>query len=152
MKRLISLFIVFAFSGFFGFGCSSLTENLLKDPEVNIVDFKLTGLSTTDVSMDLNLNVKNPNPIPLKLDAVTYALNFSGEKVTEGTFDKGISVPASGESQVTVPLKFKFNSVGNLLSGLINKSLSRQYELTGSAKLGMFSIPFEKKGEVNLNK
>lgn len=132
--------------------CAQLTKDLLKDPEVNIIDFKLTGLSAEDISMDLNLNVKNPNPIPLKLDSVTYSLNFSGQQVTEGTFDKGLSVPATGESVVTVPLKFKFNSVGNLLSGLINRNLKKDYELTGSAKLGLFSIPFNKKGEVNLAK
>ena len=59
---------------------------------------------------------------------------------------------AFSTSVVTVPLKFKFNSVGNLLSGLINRSLKKDYELTGSAKMGFFSIPFNKKGEVNLAK
>lgn len=142
---LISVLLVTA-------SCANLTKDLLKDPEVNIVDFKLTGITSQDVSMDLNLNVKNPNPIPLKLDSVTYALTFSGEQVTEGTFDKGLSVPATGESMVTVPLKFKFNSVGNLISGIFKNSLKKDYELTGSAKMGLFSIPFNKKGEVNLVK
>lgn len=132
--------------------CANLTKDLLKDPEVSIVDFNLTGITAQAVSMDLKLNVKNPNPIPLNLDSVTYALNLSGEKVTEGTFDKGISVPASGEGQVTVPLNFNFNSVGNLLSGIMNRSFKKDYELTGSAKMGIFSIPFQKKGEVNLTK
>jgi LEA14-like dessication related protein len=102
--------------------------------------------------MDLNLNVKNPNSIPINIDSVSYVLNFSGEKVTDGTLDKAIRLSAGGESQVSVPLKFKFNSIGNLLSGLFNNSKSRQYELTGFVKLGLFSIPFEKKGEVSLSK
>ena len=47
--------------------CAGLTQNLLKDPEVNVIDFKLTSVSSQDVAVDVNLNVKNPNPIPIML-------------------------------------------------------------------------------------
>ncbi len=151
MKKIISFLLIGASIGFFS-SCAQLTKNLLKDPEVTVADFKLTGMTAQDVSVDVNLNVKNPNSIPLNLDEVTYALNFSGQQVTEGNFNKGIQIPASGEGKLTVPLKFKFNSVGNIISGLINRSLTKEYELTGSAKLGIFSIPFSKKGEINLTK
>ena len=132
--------------------CAELTKSLIKDPEVKVVDFKLADLTQEGVAVVLNLNIKNPNPIPINLDSVNYSLLVSGEKVTEGVFDKGIQIPASGEGQLAVPLKFQFKSVGNLLSGLINRSFVKDYELTGSAKLGIFSIPFTKKGEINLNK
>ena len=148
----ITLVITWLVVGLLNSGCAGLTQNLLKDPEVSILDFNLTGVSSEELSMDLNLNVKNPNPIPINLDKVTYALNFSGEQVTEGVFDKGISVPASGENKVTVPIKFKVNSIAHLMQGFINRSFTKDYELSGSAKLGIFSIPFSKKGEINLKK
>lgn len=132
--------------------CAGLTGSLLKDPEVNISNFKLTDITAKDVSIDLVLDVNNPNPIPLNLDSVDYSLNLSGEKVTEGTMSKGVSIPASGKGQVTVPLKFAYNSVGSLLSGIMNRNFKKEYELTGTAKVGLFSIPFTKKGEVNLTK
>jgi LEA14-like dessication related protein len=147
LRTLLSVLAVVVFSS-----CANMTQGLLKDPEVSILDFKLSGITSEDVSMDLQLNVKNPNPIPLALDEVTYSLNFSGEKVTEGTFNKGVNIPAIGEGKVTIPLKFKFNSVGNLLSGFINRKFTKEYELSGAAKVGLFSIPFIKKGEVNLAK
>lgn len=150
MKNIYRIFVLGLLTGLMA--CSHLTEGLLKDPEVKVLDFKLTDISSQDVSVNLNLNIKNPNPIPINLDEVTYSLALSGEKVTEGVFDKGIQVPASGEGQVTVPLKFKFNTVGNLLSGFINRTFTKDYELNGSAKIGFFSIPFTQKGEINLNK
>ncbi|MGZ3725753.1 MAG: LEA type 2 family protein [Pseudobdellovibrio sp.] len=150
MKILISVLLMGASLGLLT-ACADLTKNLLKDPEVKVIGFKLASVSAQDMAVEVNLNVKNPNPIPINLDQVDYALSFSGEKVTEGTFDKGIQIPASGEGQLTVPLKFKFNSVGNILTGLINRSFTKDYELVGSAKLGIFSIPFTKKGEINLN-
>ena len=131
--------------------CSSLGP-LLKDPEVKVLDLKMLGITAQGVDIDVGLNVKNPNPLPLNLDSVDYALSLSGEKVTEGTFEKGINIPANGEGVVRIPLKFQFQSVGNLLSGFINRSFKKDYELTGSVKLGIFSIPFVKKGEIDLNK
>ena len=131
--------------------CSSLGP-ILKDPEVKVTDLKLLGVTAQGVDIDVGLNVKNPNPLPLNLDSVDYALSLSGEKVTEGTFDKGIKIPANGEGVVRIPLKFQFKSVGNLLSGLFNRSFKKDYELAGSVKLGIFSIPFVKKGEIDLNK
>lgn len=132
--------------------CSSLTKDLLKDPEVKVTDFKVTNVTLEDVAISVQMNIKNPNPIPLKLDQVTYALKFSGEQVTEGVFDQGVNIPASGENSVTVPLKFKYSSVGNLISSLFKNTFTKEYELNGAAKLGIFSIPFNQKGEVKFNK
>lgn len=131
--------------------CSTM-NGLVKDPEVRVADFKLAGINSEGVNIDLGLNVKNPNRVPLQLDEVEYALNIAGEKVTEGVFDKGVNIPALGEGTVFIPLKFNFKSVGNLLSGFMNRSFVKDYELTGSAKLGMFSIPFTQKGTIDLNK
>ncbi|AGH96317.1 LEA type 2 family protein [Pseudobdellovibrio exovorus] len=147
MKFWISAVLVLMLSS-----CSSLTKDLLKDPEVKVIDFKVTNVTLEDVSVAVQMNIKNPNPIPLKLDAVNYALKFSGEKVTEGVFDDGVNVPASGENNVTVPFRFKYSSLGNLVTSLLNNTFTREYELDGSAKLGIFSIPFKQKGEVKFNK
>lgn len=133
-------------------GCSQLTKDLLKDPEVKIVDVQLQKLDAQSVTVDLKLNVNNPNPIPLKLSSIGYSLKFSGEQVTEGQIDQGVDVPASGANDVTVPLTFKYNALGNLLTGLFKKTLSKEYELTGSAKVGLFSIPFNKKGQIEFKK
>jgi LEA14-like dessication related protein len=144
--------ILFLLTGWLMMSACSSLNGIVKDPVVHVTEFKLANVSSEGVSIDLGLNVQNPNSVPLKLDAVNYALNVAGEKVTEGTFDKGVNIPAGGEGTVYIPLKFQFTSVGNLLSGLMDRSLTKDYELTGSAKLGFISVPFVQKGTINLNK
>lgn len=129
-----------------------LTNELLKNPEVQLSQVEVTGISLKDISMNLKLKVNNPNPIPLSLDKVSYSVQFSGQKVTEGTFDKGIQIPAAGEGELIVPLKFEYNSLGSLVDGFLQKSLTKEYEVAGAATLGIFSIPFSKKGEITLDK
>lgn len=132
--------------------CAALTKDLLKDPEVKVLDFAVKKVTMDSVSVDLKLNINNPNPVPLQVSEVGYNLKFSGQNVTEGVFDKGINIPANGANDLVLPLTFKYNAVQSLVSGYLNKTLSREYELSGSAKVGIFSIPFTKKGEVQLNK
>lgn len=133
-------------------GCASLTRDLLKDPEVKILDFSVSNITAESVSVNVKMNVVNPNPIPLKLDQVGYNLKLSGQQVTEGTFDQGVDIPANGANDVVIPLTFKFNAVGSLINSFLKKTITKEYEITGSAKLGLFSIPFNKKGEINLKK
>ena len=131
--------------------CATLTQSL-KDPEVKIVDFNVTDVGVEDVAVNVMMNIKNPNNVALKLDQITYSLNFSGNNVTEGVVNKGLEVPASGENTISIPLKFKYGSIGNILSSLMKNTYTKDYELHGTAKMGMFSIPFSKKGEVEFNK
>lgn len=133
-------------------GCESLTKNLLKDPEVTVLNVDVTDITMSEISLSVNLNVKNPNSIPLKLDRVTYQLAISGDTVTEGTMTEGLQVPAAGENNLRLPLKFKFSTVAGILQGLMQDSFTKEYELKGSAQLGVFSIPFSKRGEVQLKK
>lgn len=133
-------------------GCESLTKSFLKDPEVTVLNVDVTDITLSEISLSVNMNVKNPNSIPLKLDRVTYQFNVSGNTVTEGSMTEGLQVPAAGENNLRLPLKFKFSTVSGILQGLMQKSLTKDYELKGSAQLGIFSIPFSKRGEIQLKK
>ena len=132
--------------------CAALTKELLKDPEVKVLNVEVTKASLQDLTLQVKMNIKNPNPIALSLGKVSYALQFSGQKVTEGVFDDGIEIPAGGEGQVTLPLKLAYNSVGSLIEGFMKKTLTKEYELSGTAQFGLFSIPFRQKGELQIDK
>ena len=146
--KLAGLLLFFVLSS-----CAVMNQGLsLKDPEVVVTDFAVTDVSVEDVAVNLLLNIKNPNQVALKLDEVSYALDFSGNSVTEGVFDKGINIPASGEGNLVIPLRFKYGSINNILSSIMKNTYSKEYELTGTAKFGIFKVPFRKKGEVNFTK
>lgn len=144
LPRIVVLMFFFA-------GCASWTGKILKDPEVLLNHVEVSDISTKDISLNLRLIVKNPNSIPLKLNEINYSLRVADRMVTEGQVEKGINIPASGEGEVVVPLKFQYSTVGSIFEGLMKRTLTRDYEITGSAKVGIFSIPFAKKGEINFD-
>lgn len=142
LAKLISLSFLLVLTA-----CSSFTKNFLKDPEVSVLGIGLDSLEAEAAQIHLNLQIKNPNPLPLRLGQVSYNLIVDGEPATEGVFEDGVDVPAKGESSVTVPLKFKYSAVGNILDSLLKGTLQKNYELKGSARMGVFSIPFAQKGQ-----
>lgn len=155
--RLSILFFALAFIMALNFfGCTSLTRSFLKDPELKVLAVKTTGVSASDISVDILVNIQNPNQIELNLDSMNYKLNVAGETVVDGLFNNGIVVPAEGQQNITIPVKFRFNSIGTILSGIMQKTLRKEYELSGQAQMGGFfkgvSIPFSQKGELNLTK
>jgi LEA14-like dessication related protein len=149
VKFLFQVFLVFMI-GMTLSSCAELTKNLVKDPEVKFMDLSVANITGQEVDLNLKLNVSNPNPMELKVGKITYGLNLSGKPVTEGIFDKGVAVPANGSNDVVVPLKFKYDAIGNLLTSLLNKTLTKDYELKGSVDVGWFSVPFNHKGEIKL--
>lgn len=149
-RRTLILCLSFLFSGLFS--CSSLTEKLLKDPEVKVTDVIVTDISAKDLSLDLKLNINNPNLLSLKVGKIVYGFNLAGDTVTEGVYDKGIQIPSNGATDVVVPLKFKYNALQSLVSNLLNKKLTKDYVFKGTVDLGLISIPFEEKGQIELGK
>lgn len=147
MKHLYFLLVLFVLSS-----CASLTGELLKDPQVKVLDIGVKNITSDAITLDVKINVVNPNFIPINLGKISYSLNISDENVTQGVFEKPIDIPSNGQSDVTIPLTFKYNSLKNVVSSFISKSLNNKYVLSGSAQLGPFSIPFKEQGEIDLAK
>lgn len=134
------------------FSCAVLEKyDSLKEPKVSISAVDVADVSAKDIALNLKLNIDNPNNLPLKLDKITYALKVSGKDVTSGMIDQHIQIPANGQSDVVVPLKFQYSMLEGLISGLLKKTLTKDYELNGSAQIGILSIPFTKKGELKFD-
>lgn len=133
-------------------GCTSLTKKFLKDPEIKILDLSVSQFSSNEIELNLKLNVQNPNSIDLNIGKIKYGLKMSGQSVTEGLLEKGLIVPAHASSDVVVPLKFKYNEIGNLLISFLNKTITQDYELNGSVDMGWLTIPFNQKGKIQIRK
>jgi LEA14-like dessication related protein len=129
--------------------CALLTKNL-KDPEIKFMDLSVSSFSVDTVELDLKLNVKNPNDVDLEVNKITYGLALSGKPAAEGVFAKGAKVVAYGQSDLIIPLKFKYSTLGDILKSLVSNDLTKEYELKGAVDLGFISIPFTKKGEIKL--
>lgn len=133
--------------------CSNLTKEIIKDPEVSLQEIKMQNFSFEKVQLVAHIQVKNPNPIPLKIDSVDYKLKLGSEEVTSGVLDKGLDIESNSEKAFQIPLEFKLASIGNLMGQFLqNKKTKQEYEVTGHAKWGLISIPFTKKGDIDLSK
>ncbi len=152
MNSKIFIFQSLFFGIVFLSSCAELTKNLLKDPEVKILDLQVPQATSENVQLNLKLNIFNPNAIPLKVGKISYQFNFSDAPVTEGLFEQGIDIPAFGSNNVTIPLNIKFNSIGNLVQKFLKKSLTQDYNLKGTVDVGFITIPFSKQGQIDLAK
>jgi LEA14-like dessication related protein len=132
--------------------CAQLTQSLLKDPEVKFLNTEVAKVTAEDISLNIKLNISNPNAVPLNVGKIKYQFSFSESSVTEGVFDKGINVPATGNSDVVVPLTVKFNSIGNLIQKFLKKTVTEDYQIKGTVDLGFISIPFSKQGKIDIKK
>ena len=130
-------------------GCALLNRNL-KDPEVKFMDLSISQMAADTVDLDLKLSVKNPNDVEIKVSKITYGLTLAGQPMTNGIFAKEARVGAHETQEVIVPLKFKYSTIANIVTSLLNKNLSKTYELKGAVDLGWLSIPFTQKGEIKL--
>ncbi|MBC7754331.1 MAG: LEA type 2 family protein [Moraxellaceae bacterium] len=142
-------FLIFSLSFSTLVGCALLTQNL-KDPEVKFLDLLISQISADTVDLDLKLNVKNPNDVDIKVSKITYGLTLAGQPMTNGIFAKEARVGAHENLEVIVPLKFKYSTIANIVTSLLNRNLSKTYELKGAVDLGWLSIPFTQKGEIKL--
>lgn len=141
---LVSFFVMTA-------SCSTITRSILKDPQIVADQLTVRSFSLDRVSLQLHMKISNPNPIALNLNTLDYHLKFNGETVTEGVFEKGISVPATGTGEVILPLEFQYRSLTKAFQSLMKGSASSQkYALSGNAQFGLFTIPFNKEGNLTL--
>lgn len=56
------------------------------------------------VSFNVNVDVTNPNTIAAAMSKMDYILSLNGKRVVSTTMNNAISVPASGNSVVTIPI------------------------------------------------
>lgn len=128
--------------------CAGLVGKVIKDPEVKVSGLSLESLSASDATVNVKINVKNPNGFGISVGKVKYNLNLSGKEVTQGTFAKGAEIPANGETDVAIPVTFKYDALNEIFNSIKKKTLSRKYTLTGSVDIGPLSIPFKEDGEL----
>lgn len=128
----------------------------IKEPQVEFIDAKLTGLSFDAVDFMFNLKVQNPNPLGVKLAGFDYDFLINGASFLKGKQEKEIEIKAKGENTIELPLSLDFIDLYNAFQNLRNQEESR-YQLNcvfsfNLPVLGVVKVPVSKKGEFPLLK
>lgn len=129
--------------------CASLTPQLEK-PVLNLKTVEVAGLDSSKVNLVFRLDVQNPNTVPVAVDRVQYALKLNDRSFTEGVLEKGLKVGPQETVEIPVPVSIPLNALVSSFSDFLNQGASN-YELQGSVKWGLLSLPFSQKGVLKLS-
>lgn len=131
-------------------GCKIL-KGLVRSPSIQLDSVALKSTSLFQGDLEFTFNMTNPNPIGVSVDSMTYQLGIDGRKTMEGTLNQGLALPAMVSKSVTIPITVNYmESVDSLLDFFKKDSLS--YELSGTFKIGAFTVPFSHKDVITLPK
>ena len=131
--------------------CSFFLKQVVEKPKVEFEHVDLKDVSGNGATVLVGLKIENPNSFSLHVDSVRYILEIKGKPLTSSTIDKPVEVPSKGSAVIEIPVPVKF---ADLFSSVLDflQSGSTEYRVSGEAKIGSFSIPFDQKGELKLKK
>lgn len=133
---------------FIAAGCSTL-KGLAQKPKVNFHGLGVQGLSLSAATFVAQLEVENPNSFEIKVDHIDYGLKLNDKDMTAGQVDETLKVGGRERKMVEIPVRIKY---ADLIRAVKEFSETKQtkFALTGKVKSGIFELPFEEKGEIDL--
>ncbi|HSH41588.1 MAG TPA: LEA type 2 family protein [Arenicellales bacterium] len=133
-------------------GCTALMRRP-DPPRVSLTNIRLLELGLFEQRFELGLRVQNPNEFGLDLAGMDYRLEVNGESFATGVAADRVSVPASGETVIYVPVSANLlENLGHLQRWQLDPPDSLDYRLTGGVRLSDFGfrVPFDYTGSVPL--
>lgn len=132
-------------------GCSSFAEKIVEQPKVGLDKVEVTNVSTTGATVLFKVRVANPNGFALKVDSVKYNVEIGGNNLGDGTLDKGAKVEAHSEAVIPIPVPVKYTEVFSSVMSFLSEGKSK-YRIRGDAAIGPLTIPFDKTGDLKIEK
>ena len=129
--------------------CTSLTK-IKKAPAVRLETVAMGAPDAQGALVIFGVAVENPNSVPLEVDSVEYSLEIDGKQVGSGSIDARSTVPALGKATLQVPVHVRLEELLQSVFGFL-QSGSRHYRVKGTARIGLFRLPFEKSGDVDMS-
>lgn len=147
MRKTLLLALVVVF-GVLGLSCSGL-KHLAKKPELSFAGLDVKSLALTGLTMNAKFSVKNPNSFDISVNKIVYGLKVNGRDFTAGEMNETISVEGDETKVVEVPFKVKYVDLIRTVKNFADKKAT-SFELTGLVKSGLFELPFNEKGNIDL--
>lgn len=129
--------------------CVGIPKNLI-EPKVELQNVSVADPTFSEATLVFNFQVENPNPIPLKVDTIRYNLALNGKPFTTGELKEGLNVESNATKVIPLPVRVRYSDLASGISSLL-QSGSTPYNVDGSVKIGLFSIPFKENGEVKIS-
>lgn len=136
--------------------CSTVLQEVLKEPEVSLGEVKLIKVGLINQTFSLRLIVTNPNQIALPIKSFNYAIHLAGDEFASGNTAQPFSIPANGSESIDLTVKLNLlRSSSHLINIVKSGSQSISYQLKGNIGIDlplMSAVPVNKAGSINLSR
>jgi LEA14-like dessication related protein len=129
-------------------GCATLGQFMQK-PSMTFKQMTIGAADLVQATAVFTFDITNPNPIGLRIDRITYDLKLNGRNFVNGQLDQGVMLRAGGTSALQVPVTMPYLDFFKTADQLW-RTRQADYALTGEIQLGLFKIPFQAHGRLDL--
>jgi LEA14-like dessication related protein len=133
-----------------GCGVRQLTRGELVPPEVRFKGMGWQPPTHQGLPLTLVLALENPNPTTITVLGYDYEVRVSGQSVAKGVGNQPVTLPARGETTVTVPVVLRLRNLPGLLPDLLQEK-KIPVEIAGGLRLPQtlgFRVPFRFREEL----
>lgn len=131
-------------------GCSTI-QALIQPPKAEIKSVSITNVSLQGIDLDVNVSVFNPNSTELTVDKIKYNLSIGDSSLFAGDFAQPMKLKPNDTSQVTIPIHLNYQTSRAAIENYIFKS-AKTYTFKADLTSGIFTIPIEDKGQLEIKK
>ena len=121
----------------------------LKEPRMELKAVDVKSFNLQESQFLLHFDIDNPNTQMIPLDEIEYALDLNGQPFTQGQFKDRIELKAQGITSVSVSVRIKTHDLIDTV-GRYLKDRRVQYKMTGKIKSGLFNLPIQRDGWVEM--
>ena len=139
--------------------CAGLA-GLSQKPEISLAGLDLLELGLFEQRFAMRLRIQNPNEVDLPINGLSFDVELNGQHFAKGLSDKPVTIPRMGEAVLEVTATSNLGSVlkqlrelqkGGGEGGQEGRQNRVDYRMSGRLSLeGIGSIPFERKGDVQM--
>jgi len=127
-------------------GCSSV----IQQPKISIDNIELGELSLRKGEAVFTLKIHNPNSFPLYLYGIDYGLKLNEVSVAGGESREKIAIAARSQQKVRIPVTLSTMTLLKMIPQFLGDR-QLKYELHGSVKTPIISLPFHRIGGINIS-
>jgi len=131
----------------------------LKMPEISLKSIKLNSIGFSGADLKFMIDIKNPNALSFVTSNLNYDLEVNGKNWIKGKIDKAVKIKKKAKQTVSIPVKLNFLEMGSAVYKMLSGDSKLEYHLKGKSDfssdfklLKSFSLPFDKKGKIDLIK
>ena len=132
----------------------SLVAPKFDRPNVSVVSIQMRSGNLLQQNFAVKLNIQNPNNRALPVKGLHVELNVGGAEIASGVSDRGVVVPAFGESEFDLTIRANMAlALMKLADKMDQHADTVDYDLTGAASIDLpflRDLPFHQTGSFSL--